>query len=85
MRTDKYDSKLLEAMAIVCQPKAPNIRPLRLHELRSGMVFADDVKAQTGLLLVARGQRASEPLLERLHNFGLRVGIVEPILCEVEN
>jgi len=83
-RTDKYDPSLLQAMEAVCEPSAQELRRLRVTELRSGMVFAADVKAQTGLLLVARGQRATEPLLERLRNFALRVGIVEPILCETD-
>jgi CheY-like chemotaxis protein len=83
-RTDQYDTTLLDAMAAVCEPRAPATRPMRVVELRAGMVFASDVKAQTGLLLVARGQRATEPLLERLRNFAFRIGIVEPVLCELE-
>jgi hypothetical protein len=84
-RTDRYDATVLAAMATACAARAPEVHRLRISELRSGMLFVDDVKAQTGLLLVARGQRATEPLLERLRNFGLRVGIVEPIFCEVDS
>jgi hypothetical protein len=36
------------------------------------------------MLLVARGQRVTAQLLERLRNFNLRVGVVEPILCEID-
>ncbi|HVW25339.1 MAG TPA: response regulator [Polyangiaceae bacterium] len=83
-RTDRYPPALLEAMEVVCEPSLQELRRLRVVELRAGMVFAADVKATTGLLLVGRGQRATEALLERLRNFAHRVGIVEPVLCEME-
>ncbi|HEX4341561.1 MAG TPA: response regulator [Polyangiaceae bacterium] len=83
-RANRFGATLLDAMEAVCEPPAPATRPMRVVELRAGMVFASDVKAQTGLLLVARGQRATEPLLERLRNFAFRVGIVEPVHCEPE-
>ena len=79
-----YDPAVLAAALVVCEPRPPEIRSLKLAQLETGMVLAADVAAKTGLLLVARGQRVSLPLLERLRNFNLRVGIVEPILCEVE-
>jgi len=71
-------------MEAVCEPSLQELRRLRVTELRPGMVFAADVKATTGLLLVGRGQRATEALLERLRNFAMRVGIVEPVLCEMD-
>jgi response regulator RpfG family c-di-GMP phosphodiesterase len=79
-----HDPAVIAAMLEVCQPAEPELRSLTLGELRTGMLLAADVKARSGLLLVARGQRVTTPLLERLRNFGVRVGIVEPIVCEVE-
>ncbi len=83
-RTDRYAPSVLEAMEAVCEPSLQELRRLRVTELRAGMIFAADVKATTGLLLVGRGQRATEALLERLRNFAMRVGIVEPLLCEMD-
>jgi hypothetical protein len=83
-RTDRYAPALLDAMEAVCEPSLQELRRLRVTELRAGMIFAADVKATTGLLLVGRGQRATETLLERLRNFATRVGIVEPVLCEMD-
>jgi len=80
-RTDRYDPELLAALAEVCE-HAPEVQSFGVEDLQPGMVFAEDVKAITGLLLVARGQRATPALLERLRNFQVRVGILEPILCE---
>jgi response regulator RpfG family c-di-GMP phosphodiesterase len=82
-RSDKYDTAILDAVEEVCRPPAPVVHSFRVVDLRPGMRFVDDVKARTGLLLVAKGQRATEPLLERLRNFALRADIVEPIPCEL--
>jgi response regulator RpfG family c-di-GMP phosphodiesterase len=79
-----YDPEVVAAMLEVCQPAPPEVRSLTLGDLRTGMLLAADVKAKSGLLLVARGQRVTGPLIERLRNFGFRVGIVEPIICEVD-
>lgn len=79
-----YDPEVVAAMLEVCQPAPPEVRSLTLGDLRTGMLLAADVKAKSGLLLVARGQRVTAPLIERLRNFGVRVGIVEPIICEVD-
>ncbi len=84
-RRESYDPRILDAMTEVCQPRPPEVRSLTLVEVRIGMVLAGDVKAKTGLLLVAKGQRVSAQLLERLRNFMSRIGVVEPILCEVSS
>jgi response regulator RpfG family c-di-GMP phosphodiesterase len=78
-----YDPAVLAAVLEVCEPRPPEVRSIGLKDLATGMVLASDVVARSGLLLVARGQRVSLPLLERLRNFNVRIGVVEPILCEV--
>lgn len=45
------------------------IREIRLSEVKLGMVFAGDVVNHAGLLLVARGQEVTTPLLERVRTF----------------
>ena len=42
---------------------------LQIRDLAIGMVFGDDLKSSTGVLLVARGQEVTTGLLERLRNF----------------
>jgi response regulator RpfG family c-di-GMP phosphodiesterase len=81
-RGNAYDPAVLDALADVCNLKPPEIRALTLREMRPGMVLADDVKLETGMLIVARGQRVTEHLLLRLTNFHGR-RLKEPILCEV--
>lgn len=81
--TGQHDERLIEALLAVCQPKPPEIRALRLNEIASGMTLAADVTTKSGLLIVAHGQPVSEQLLLRVRNFHARIGVNEPILCEV--
>jgi hypothetical protein len=39
---------------------------LPLSQIESGMILAADVKAKTGLLLMAHGQQVSDALLQRM-------------------
>lgn len=81
--TGLHPAELLDALSSVCQPKAPEIRALPLSEIRSGMILAADVMSKTGLLLMAHGQLVTEPLLQRMRNFDVRLGVVQPISCEL--
>jgi hypothetical protein len=83
-RSSLYDPSVLEALAEECGPRVPLIKELLLREVKSGMLLASDVEARSGMLLVSRGQRVTAQLLERLRNFDLRIGVVEPILCEID-
>lgn len=76
-----YDPRLLDAAGEECAAPRMEIVPLPLAKLRPGMVLVEDVKLDTGMLLVARGQRVTEHLLLRLANYARRVR--EPILCEI--
>ena len=77
-----YDSAVLDALTDVCEVKVPEVRALTLRYLKSGMVLADDVRLESGMLIVARGNRVTEHLLLRLNNFHAR-GLKQPILCEI--
>jgi FixJ family two-component response regulator len=82
---DDYDKALFEAMTSACSPRPPEVKPLELRDVQTGMVLASDVKSRTGMLLVTQGQRVTQQLLERLRNFDARVGVIGPLLCEVAN
>jgi hypothetical protein len=79
----QHPPELIEALSSVCQPKAPEIRALSLSEIQSGMTLAADVMSKSGLLLMAHGQLVTEPLLQRMRNFHVRLGVVQPIMCEL--
>jgi CheY-like chemotaxis protein len=79
----RHPTELIDALATVCQPRAPELRQLALDEMESGMILAVDVMSKTGILLMAHGQLVTEPLLQRLRNVHTRFGVVQPILCEL--
>ncbi|MCG8555524.1 MAG: response regulator [Proteobacteria bacterium] len=82
-REGHYDPKLLALLKELRGHKGqrPAIQELPLSQVRPDMIFVEDVRAKTGVLLVARGQRATPELLERLYNFVPRIGVREPIRC----
>ncbi len=79
MRSRKlYDPGLLNAFAAVIGVEPAAVRELRVHELRVGMTLADDARSVRGELLLARGQRVTERLVERIRNIGAE-GVREPL------
>ena len=69
-RTDWYDTGLLSAFTGLSGVTLSNIalEDMRLSQVRVGMVFAADVRAETGILLVARGQEVGVSLVERIRH-----------------
>jgi response regulator RpfG family c-di-GMP phosphodiesterase len=79
-RADQYEPEVLSAfLSLFGQRKdGDKIRDISLGALRSGMVFAADVKMANGTLFVARGYEVTASFLERVRNF--RAGSVrEPL------
>jgi response regulator RpfG family c-di-GMP phosphodiesterase len=75
-----HDPAVLDLVAELRGSDAPasEIRELGLLALREGMVFAEDVRATSGALLIARGHEVTVALLERIRHF--RPGFVaEPV------
>ena len=70
-RDNIYDRGLMDLFAsVVGVGAAPKVCELNISELRAGMTLADDARTPRDGLLVARGQRVTERLLERLLNLG---------------
>ena len=79
MRSRKlYDARLLDTFAALIGVEPAAVRELRVHELRVGMTLADDARSIRGELLLARGQRVTERLVERIRNIGAE-GVREPL------
>jgi response regulator RpfG family c-di-GMP phosphodiesterase len=74
----RYDRQLLDMFAEVIGAEAAVISELAVSELRVGMTLADDARSVRGELLLARGQRVTERLVERIRNIGAR-GVREPL------
>jgi CheY-like chemotaxis protein len=69
-RVDRYEVATLNALAELRGAQGPRlgVREVYLSVLCSGMVFVDDVKTTSGILLVARGFEVTPGFLERARN-----------------
>lgn len=75
-----YDPSVLEALEKnIPKQDRYQTQPIDIDDLRPGMVLAEDVRSCSGLMLIAKGQTASPPLIARLRNFNRSMGVQEPI------
>jgi response regulator RpfG family c-di-GMP phosphodiesterase len=51
----------------------PRVREVRLQDVQAGMILMDDVRTDTGILLVSSGYEVSESFVNRMRNFGQKV------------
>jgi CheY-like chemotaxis protein len=68
----RHDAELLDKFAQTIGASAEcdeEIREMQLRQVRPGMVFLDDLRTDTGVLVVARGFEVSDRFIERIHNF----------------
>ncbi|HEX7670456.1 MAG TPA: HD domain-containing phosphohydrolase [Polyangiaceae bacterium] len=81
-----YDPAVLSALAQLRTSlgKSSPLHELTLVNVKAGMLLASDVKSRSGLLLVARGQVVTTEMLERLRNVAARMGVVEPLTCQIQ-
>jgi response regulator RpfG family c-di-GMP phosphodiesterase len=69
-RRGRYDPELLDLFGTTLgATPAIEVVEVAARQVRSGMTFLEDVRTQTGMLLVARGHEVTPNLLERFHNF----------------
>lgn len=66
-----YDVRVLTELRLLrgVEGTALQVREMPLAEVTIGMIFADDVVNQAGLLLIARGQEVTIPLLDRVRTY----------------
>lgn len=81
MRTrELYDPQLLDTLAgIVGVNASPRVSEIAVGELQVGMTLADDARSTDDGLLLTRGQRVTQRLIERLTNLGAD-SIRQPLL-----
>jgi CheY-like chemotaxis protein len=48
----------------------PQLREIRLREVTPGMILMDELRTDSGTLLVSRGYEISQSFIERMRNFG---------------
>lgn len=87
--TGQYDPSLLQTLREVLEdaraPSGFTRKSVQMTKIYSGMVFAEDVYTNRGLLLTSKGTTASPGLLERMRGFALAHGIQEEVEMYVPN
>jgi response regulator RpfG family c-di-GMP phosphodiesterase len=81
-RTGWYDPALLDALARLRgdKPRDAAVMQIPLPSVQPGMIFAEDVKTRSGLLLIARGQEVTPSLVDRIRNLALNSKINDPVM-----
>lgn len=81
-RTGWYDPGILDRLQKLRGDEQSHgaMMQLPLHQVQAGMIFAEDVKTGSGLLLIARGQEVTPSLVQRIRNLALTSKISHPVL-----
>jgi CheY-like chemotaxis protein len=68
---ERYDPEVLDAVEQLYRERPPAFvtKTVSAPALRTGMVLAEDVRLNTGMLLVARGYEVTPSFIERIKNF----------------
>ena len=77
----RYPTEVLDAVrgaADVLMPKGL-LETVSVDDVRVGMVITENVTTDGGLLLLRRGERVTNMIEQRLHNFAVTVGVAQPI------
>lgn len=82
-RRGSYDPEVLAAFADLVAPggraEVNAVQELGISALRTGLIFAEDVRTRDGALLIARGHEITPSLLERIRNYAKNIGVQEPL------
>jgi HD-GYP domain-containing protein (c-di-GMP phosphodiesterase class II) len=83
-RTGTHDPTLVELLRNFRGTCADGgVKSVSLSRLHTYMVLEDDVRTRTGSVAVSRGTTLTAAIIQRLRNFALGSGIVEPIHVRV--
>lgn len=79
-RENEYDPACVAALATFARPEdTTDVLIVKTADLLETMVVDQDVRARSGLLLLARGQEVTSSVLGRLRAFARKAGVIEPI------
>ena len=82
VRTGWYDPAMLKSLEKLRggKPRDATVMKVPLQAVQPGMIFAEDVKTNSGLPLIARGQEVTPSLIERIRNLALNWKINDLVL-----
>ncbi|NNE10148.1 MAG: response regulator, partial [Gemmatimonadetes bacterium] len=78
--TELHAREHVEALSTVVEGRKSQIESMTLDQLETGLMLHEDLLADNGLLLIARGQEITESVLSRIQGYAKRHGVREPIL-----
>lgn len=79
-RTEIYDADVVEALPGVVSVGEPSrFRHVEYDRLVVGMVLASELRTLAGVKLLPKGCQITQPILERIRNYHVRIGIEEPV------
>jgi response regulator RpfG family c-di-GMP phosphodiesterase len=77
----EFDPALVDDLAdLEPETERKDVRDCPISELQCGMILREEVRTNNGLLVVARGQEVTYPLLMRLRNFWQRKAIPNSVV-----
>lgn len=83
-RTDRLERSIVNALTdIEREPIHLEVKTCRICDLDCNMILQEDVRTTNGLLIVAKGQQITYPLLVRLRNFWERKSIGSTVMVRV--
>lgn len=83
-RSAEFETEIVDMMAdMKSEEVKTEVRKVPIASLTIGMVLQEDVRNRAGLLVVAKGQEVTRPLLARLDNFSRGQLTVSDILASV--
>lgn len=79
-----YHPKLLDCLGSMKHLEhRMEVRVIDVKDVTACMVADQDIRTTNGLLLIARGQEVSQPILERLWSFSETTGVAEPFRMRI--
>jgi len=79
-----YHPKILKVLKnIELIERKIDIRSMKILEIQVAMIADEEIETLGGLLLMARDQEVTKPILERLRSFSQTVGVIEPVRMRI--
>ena len=83
-RKGVYHPMILQCLATIDKvDRSMEIKSIYVKDLAIGMIADENILSVKGLLLIAKGQEVSNPMIERLRSFAKTTHVIEPFRMKV--
>ena len=78
---DQYDPKVLDSMTLAVSEEVKfEVKPVKVADLRDGMILVENIQSSEGELLASKGQEVTQPMRIRLQSLSKTCAIKEPFM-----